>query len=543
MSFDLKYGSYSFTGLPVPNISLDTSFDTTSAGAIIGSTVKVSIRGLIYATGNLNDNTNYSVTTPPETGTAFTVLLSHMTGLRKAFSKDYQELSLTCNNTKILPDNLKPNSTKVNSISFSRNGSDQNMLRTAEYSIDLSVEATGNFGTYGPVDNKEFYVSSIENSYTIESTDTLNYYGHTSSTQKMYPQLSATYLPTYRITRTLGANGKATSGVGAVANAKKCVSGLISHDINFTNIINNLTVFERSTSIESSEIDGKYSITDNFTAISGAPINPWTETFTINHNMDDSFKRTITINGTIQGLGSGWSTSWQNFADNTTGTSFFPVYQTPSVSKYLCASGGYSAIKSQIFNRAFSVAFPSGSGSTPGQLYYNSSRFPFYTGSINPIPLSISVDHDFNNGSITYNYTYDTRPLNLVSGSLSENLSVEDSYSTRSYATMPIISRRPIFQDLGTYSLPSRTVTYDATFPSLIRFVSGEGIPNTINNQISGVLYSFDPGSYRGLMLPNNVLGGVMGIISYLIKDDVNIDIISGKYSRSITWNYEKKRT
>lgn len=514
-SFVLKYGSYTFSDLPIPDISLDTSFNTTAAGSIIGSTVKISLRGLIYASGDLNSSTTSS-------SNAFENLLSYITGLKEAFSKDYQELKLTCNNTPVLPDNVAPHTTKVNSINFSRNGSDQNMLRTIEYNIDLSVETTGGLTYIKNLDDTEFYVSNIQNSYTIENLDTLSYYGHIGSTVAMYPSLSGTYLPMYKITRTLGATGKATSGTGALVNAKKCVSGLIEKDIAFTQVINNLTVFERSSSVESSDVDGTYTITDNFTAISGVPLNPWTETFTINHTMDESLRRTVTINGTIQGLGSGWSTSWDHF--KSTDKSFTPTYRLPSQSKYTCASGAYDAIKNQIFGRIACVVFPSGSGNNVPS-FYNTSSFA-YTGNINPIPVSISVDHDFNNGSITYNYAYDTRPLNLVSGSISENLSVEDSYAVRSYAQLPVLKARPLYQDLGTYSLPSRTASYDATFPPMTKIT---GIPSSTETQINNVLNAFDPQKIHTTF------------ISKLIKDDVNMDIISGKYNRSLTWNYQKK--
>lgn len=527
-----KYGSFdtSLNNQPVPDISLNTSFNLTQAGSTIGSTVNLTINGLLVASGELNSrsNANATQTAPP---TSFSNLLGLISGFRAAFSKDYQELSLKCknSNSNLLPDQFSSGNIKVANFNINANNNDPNMLFSAQYSAELIIEQTG----MKYILDNAYYVSSIQNSYSIENLDTLSYYGHIGNTINMYPRLSGAYLPTYRITRTLGATGKDTKD-GALFNAKRCVSGLIANDIAYTGVLYNLSVFERNTSIELSEIDGTYTITDTCTAISGTGAPSYTENFTINHSMDENLKRTATINGTIQGLGSGWTNSWDHLKPSTL-DNMSGFYKAPAQSKYLSASGAFENIKSLLYGRILATTFPSGINSFTPHQYVRHASFPNYTGLFNPIPASISVEHDLNRGAITYNYSYDTRPVNLISGSLSESLTVEDTYGVRSYAQLPILYARPIFQDLGTSSSFSRTASYEAQFPSQQRATS-----NTNASTIDDILNQFDPKKMEPSTQTSNTING---IDSKLTKDDTDLDVINGKYRRSKTWLYQKKIT
>ena len=521
-----KYGSFNTAtnNQPVPDISLNTSFNLTPAGSPIGSTVNLTINGLlVVATGELNSRSNANQTTA---NTSHSALLGLIHNFREAFSKDYQELFLKCNNSNLLPDQFSSNNIKVANFNINANSNDPNMLFSAQYNAELIIEQTG----MKYIKDNTYYVSSIQNSYSIENLDTLSYYGHIGDTINMYPKLSAAYLPTYRITRTLGATGKDTKD-GALFNAKRCVSGLITNDVAYAGVLYNLSVFERNTSIELSEIDGTYIITDTCTAISGTGAPSYTENFTINHSMDENFRRTATINGTIQGLGSGWTNSWDHLKPSLS-DNISRFYKAPAQSKYLSASGAFENIKYLLYGRILATRFPSGINSSTPQ-YTRHASFPNYTGLLNPIPVSISVEHDLNRGTITYNYSYDTRPVNLISGSLAESLTVEDTYGVRSYAQLPILYARPIFQDLGTSSSFSRTASYEAQFPLQQRETS-----NMYNSTINGILDQFDP---KKMEPSTQISNNINGIDSKLTKDDTDLDVINGKYRRSKTWLYQKK--
>lgn len=524
MSVVLSYGSWSTSTLkqPVPDITFNTSFNTTPAGKLIGSTLNISLNGLLFASGTLNDTGNYS---NQGTTTAFMTLLTLVTGFVDSFSKDYQTLTLQCGSDDILLDTINSNNVRVNSFNLTPNGNDPNMLRSIQYSADLVVETTGGMKY---MTDSEYYVSNIQNSYSVENLENLSYYGNASATSTHYPELSGAYYPTYRITRTLGATGKATQS-GALYNAKRCVSGLIANDVLYTSVLNNLTIFERSTSIEFSEPDGRYTITDNCTAISGSSPPDYTETFTINNSMDDTLKRTVTINGTIQGLGKTWTSTWDHLRPGTS-IEMTGFYKKPAISKYASASGAFDSIKSKLYNRVLACVFPTGINDKSPP-YSGSSNFSSWSGLINPTPLSINVEHDPNRGLINYTYTYDTRPVSLVSGALNENLSVEDSYGVRSYAKMDILKKRPLFQELGTYSSYTRTATYDASFPADQRATASSN-----DATISDILNQFDPSKAH----PSNA--GSPCVSGILTKDDSSLDVQSGKYTRSKSWIYQKYR-
>jgi hypothetical protein len=202
-----------------------------------------------------------------------------------------------------------------------------------------------------------------------------------------------------------------------------------------------------------------------------------------------------------------------------------PSYIQPRISKYKSASGAFDFIQNQMYQRIVSTVFPATTGGDKKLNYYGyKDTFSSYNGIINPIPLSMSVEHDESNGSITYNYTYDTRPISLVSGSIAENLTVEDTYGVRSYAQLSVMARRPLYQDMGTYSSSSRTASYEGSFPSTTGF-----LPSQTTTYINTVLDQFDPIKVKSTF------------ISKLVKDDINTDIVNGRYSRSKTWTYQKR--
>jgi hypothetical protein len=61
MSITVKYGNFSFSGIGnEPTVSFDTEINRSNAGYIIGVIDKITLNGVIYSTGSLNNNLNYS---------------------------------------------------------------------------------------------------------------------------------------------------------------------------------------------------------------------------------------------------------------------------------------------------------------------------------------------------------------------------------------------------------------------------------------------------------------------------------------------------
>ena len=123
--------------------------------------------------------------------------------------------------------------------------------------------------------------------------------------------------------------------------------------------------------------------------------------------------------------------------------------------------------------------------------------------------------------------------MNLVSGSLKETLTMEDSYATRTYHMQDVYYRFPVPQDMGTYSIPSRTVTYTAVLPC----ATGK-LPVRMKTQIHNVIKAFDPAK----LSPNQTVGATNApsFISFLQASGENYDVLNRTYSLKCSWEYHK---
>jgi hypothetical protein len=87
---------------------------------------------------------------------------------------------------------------------------------------------------------------------------------------------------------------------------------------------------------------------------------------------------------------------------------------------------------------------------------------------INTIPLSQAIGHSPNQGTISYNYNYDTRPGFCLSGLgaaglRSESIQIADTHPVDVFASLAILGRAkgPILQGFNTITEATRTVTID----------------------------------------------------------------------------------
>lgn len=559
MATDIKYGNFSFyqNDLSIPTISINNNLTTTNAGALLGGTLNISLNGKIIATGNqpLNDNTNYTrdqLSNNGLTKTSWATLVDQIKLIESGFSADHQELKIQCNSVDIWNfSSIDPKSSRINKIEFT-NSSDENWIQTIDYNINLEVDITGAID-YIPLANQPYYVSDIENNYTITPITDDNYYmsSPTSVGSAFSNNFSGTYFPYatgdrypgYTITRKLGATGKASQPSGtstALQNAKAFVTGLIFYDTNIFSVLNNLTIFDRSTVIDASEIDGRYGITDTFVAYSGVPPQSFKEVFNIQNSIDSNMLRTVTIQGTIQGLKIIPSANlyWNILNPSNSQTKdkyLFPTYNSDSFIAYSGASGFLDIFMQQKipYNRCLAAIFPTGGffGSTTTTMLPSGNL----RGWLNPIPININIDHRIPQGSIDYTFTFDSRPLNLIAGAFNESLDFKDDFTTRSYVTQTVFGRPPLLQDLGTYSLPSRTVTYSASF---IPQGSFGYLNSTTLTEINNIFKEFDPSGLNPPSVPLRNIGKYF-YYSWIRDETETFDPIKGSFTKSKTWNYE----
>jgi hypothetical protein len=509
MATTLTYGTYSF--IPVPDIAISTEIQRSDAGYGVGTVDKITLNGVLYASGS---EINQSGT--PKNKSSINNLMVQLSGLQAAVQQDYQQLLLRCSTDIYRSEKGK---TVVDSFSF-ENSSDEQWLQVINYTINLSVYSTG-FINY--ITDSGYLVSNFTNTYNISTNDDNAYYNGSQ-----FRPIGLNF-PSYTITREVSAQGIQTETVSALDNAMKCVSGLTNNsNIAFSNILSGLYIYDRSTEISKDPINGSYSIRDTFAAYSGS--SGWTDTYTITSSIDNGLQRTVDIAGQVQGFASyPLSTSlYTKTIDDSFSTD--TTWQGYGSTKWLAASGGFfTHVKPQILNRALS-AWMNNTGLYKAII--ESGKLPFNTG-LNPLPVNISVDHDISQGSISYNYSFNSRPLAMITGALSESIDMEDDYAIRTYVFPDIYFRLPLAQDKGTYTNSKRSITYNASFP---RPFSPTGITAALKTRINQVINEFNP---SGLALRSTNPRGP-AFFSWVVESNENFDVLGGRYTKRITWEYQK---
>lgn len=155
---------------------------------------------------------------------------------------------------------------------------------------------------------------------------------------------------------------------------------------------------------------------------------------------------------------------------------------------------------------------------------------------LNPTPVSVSVGANEFNGEITYNVEYDARPANFISGSLSENISINDTYPGDFFAVIPVIGRPtgPVLQNIGGRTEYVRNVTIEAVMAS--------GYGGDIKSQLAFSKPSLLPGTRDSI---NNIIyalspSGEPGIRKYFLSPPQETwNPTERRYTLNLTWTYE----
>lgn len=215
---------------------------------------------------------------------------------------------------------------------------------------------------------------------------------------------------------------------------------------------------------------------------------PYRDSYTVNISYDvrnpEDYTR-VSVQGRIQGL-------------NTNATINSPLSDNRATN----ADAGWTKVSTQLYSRA--------SGALSG---------------VNMMPASKQYSYE-DQGVISYNYTYDTRPLALVSGSLSESLNMSDTYQIKRLNHIPIVGGTSM-QNLGTYNLPSRTVSYTA------RFLRGYSIPSSVEQMMENAIKQFDPKK-----MDTSTKSAIDSIVD---RDETSRDFISNTITMTKQWRYFMK--
>lgn len=282
-----------------------------------------------------------------------------------------------------------------------------------------------------------------------------------------------------QIVVTINAVGINTNGGDKLTNANNAINTINSFaDINGRLLLEEGDAYDKTEVINTDASAGSINQTITYTKYPGTGI--FRDSYKVDITYDNRSAETYTIvsiNGQIQGLNTAANTS---LGDN----------------RSLNASIGWTQTSTQLNLRAQTAL-----------------------SSVNPLPISKEYSYE-DQGIIRYNYTYDNRPLALVSGAISESISMSDSYQTKIMNHIPFIGG-VLLQNLGTYNLPSRSVSYTA------RFLRGYPIPSNVSDMMRNAVNQFDPQKMDTAF-----------IASVVDTDESSTDLINNSVTLTKKWTY-----
>lgn len=436
---------------PIPLVSISNEIQKDSVGRPIGLSININLKGEIFPSGHIVGSENYKnilITSGISAG-----IRQELNNLHKSMTPI--TLSFSCPNMSFTNCYIKK---------YSVNENENRWVTTIPYSIDLTSEIFDSGNNY-------YLVNNTTDSWTIE---TMEEYWKTSA--KGVGQNG----PIYRITRSVGAVGKSSPGSNqtATSNARRWVldkSSIIS------GVINNLTLFNHTRRVNSNRFEGSYKIDDTWLAVEGtiANNNMSIENFEIEINTDESKNITANIKGSVQGLELFDKVKNTGYPDDIK-PNYSNMNYVPDTGRFANALKTYTDIRNDMFSRASSLA-----GAT-----------------LNPKPLSIVEGFDPAAGTITYSFSYDTRPLTLITKATSENISINTNYGQKDlYASIFVLGRKlgPILQKINTsnFAYNSTTVNYECVLPS--SGLKDLMFPIDVYDELKSKISNFAPRNYNAV--------------------------------------------
>lgn len=163
---------------------------------------------------------------------------------------------------------------------------------------------------------------------------------------------------------------------------------------------------------------GSFSITDTWILAPSGRKHLESFNTSIESSLDNSYVR-ISVDGSIRGL-SDWKPSGQYVKLHPTDIDLQDSpYANAQGHFHRISSSGNFGINSLIYKRANALINPN----------------------LNSTPLSVTVGSNPMTGEITYNVAYDNRPYNYFTNTVSETISVTDTYPGDIFTVIPVIGR------------------------------------------------------------------------------------------------------
>ena len=255
---------------------------------------------------------------------------------------------------------------------------------------------------------------------------------------------------------------------------------------------------------------GSFSVSETFLLASGDSYEDYS--MSVSKGIDNAFVN-VSIDGTITGLNEISPSGYGAELPKDSG-----AYDNALKKYHEISKSGQFGLTSDIYRRA-------------------QNSVPF---ELNSQPKSISLGLNEFNGQITYSLEFDNRPTNIISGVLSENISVNDTYPGDVFSVVPVIGRAtgPVLQYVGSRTEYKRDVQIELQMDYTdLHYASGRGLvtqkPSIVEptrTQLRNLITSLSPKEEPGVR-------------KYFISaPNESWSPKTGSYSFSISWTYELDR-
>lgn len=493
--------------IPAPFVSVDKSYDRTADGHKVGSKFIINLKGTLTCDGSPNSRGEFYTGSgyPPasfqndvEVITSVTqkqkVLQAKIQAIRHLFATDGYAFEVQpwdgSSPMKCYP--------RVQNLSFSEG----QWVDKVEYTVTL--EADELFGINNAYTN-DAEDAALDQDFFKDADDNKLYLADVSENWQLElvdsdPENVANPF-TFRLTHNVSATGKrAYDDSGLVSEgweqAQRWVIprlGLDNAFLNSTDAMNlsSMLAFNHVRNENTDELSGSYSVSETWIITKSNA----REDFTVSTQTSlETGLTTVSVEGEVVGL--------------DTRNSSYVITET----RYTAAAAKFTSISGDIFNRAQTY-----SGVT-----------------LNSTLLSSSVGRNPLSGRITYNYQYDTRPTNCITGSLAESIVISDKNPTDIFAVIPVIGRAagPVLQDMGTQTERHRSVSIDISVaPVSICPSSAANVALLMaaspESEVNDIILAFEEDLSNSY---NQV---------FREEDNPSWNPRNGKYSRSVSWTYQ----
>jgi len=484
MAASLTLGGYEFD--PVPVVSIEKTWIRTDAGAPIGALKTATFTGTLLSENKSNPDNP----------------LSLRDEMDKAFEScdNCVQMTLSCDSGVIIDSYVR-----IQNISWGQSADNWTVTIPISVTVEWD-EAQDNIATTSGGAECLSCIRSIADNWNFSPLETPAAYTVGSCSGTAFFQFEHTVEAT---AVDCCISGATTSGYVIAQNWVNDQLGfdasLFAGDPKFGFGADDFSVCGHVRSGTLNRHAGSYSMTEAFT-VSNRSGNCCLDDYTVTCEENTQSRiNTYSIQGTITGF------ETRNPAD------FNEITET----KIEQALGCFSAIEDNLYARIECLCAPTG-----------------VLCGINPLPVTKSKGYSPTAGTVTYNYTYDNRPLSLVEGAIFENISITDDNNQEQIIEIPIPGRvpGPILRSCQTQPTKRKSVNIQVIFPY-------EDCPAATSGCSTARLAAFGLSATQRTHVENFLccVEETMSGVDFLARevDNEGFSFPDGTYSRNVTWVYQ----